>query len=191
MRFKFNKNERSPLHITGKTQKGWWADEDMGFVWSVFSQTIQEIQTYHAIETHAFVLMGNHYHWICTCTNPQDPIFFEYFEDVLNISLLEKLKLSQTLTGSPHIQLVENFSYYLTLYRYVYRNPVSAGLSAKAHKYPYSTLPYLLGKKGLEFDVRDNMNLIADPFKTLQFINSPNCPNFEFGLLKPRTDCRL
>lgn len=64
-------------------------------------------------------------------------------------------------------------AYYKTAYKYVYRNPVAAGLCARAEDYEYSSLRGVLGRGDLAAPVIDNMGLIFNARKVLAWLNTP------------------
>lgn len=61
--------------------------------------------------------------------------------------------------------------YYKHAYKYVYRNPVEAGMCMRAEDYEFSSLRGLLGHTLLTAPVIDNMGLIYGPQKILTWLN--------------------
>jgi putative transposase len=61
--------------------------------------------------------------------------------------------------------------YYLQAYKYIYANPIKAGLSAKCESYKYSSLNFLLGENKATFSVTYDDTLFSDIDGTLQWIN--------------------
>lgn len=143
--------------------------------WDIFQETINDLQQDFDIRTHAFVLMGNHYHWLCTYDIHKDPEFFNWFHELLNCHFLKFLpsfaESIYTLDLNPKIVKIENFPQYKATYRYVYNNPIGAGLSSCPFDYPFSTLPYVMGKQGLNFNVIDNMGAIFSPTTIRSWLN--------------------
>lgn len=74
---------------------------------------------------HAFVLMSTHFHLLFSV----------------------KLKKEQKFSYVGKSFLITNFEQYKNSYRYIYRNPLEAGLCQRAENYSFSTLPIVLGKK--------------------------------------------
>ncbi|MCB0415742.1 MAG: hypothetical protein KDD50_15490 [Bdellovibrionales bacterium] len=171
MRIKFNLNETLPLHVTGKLVSGYLDGKEKLLLWNMLCDEINGLQRGYRLLTHALVLMGNHYHWVCSYDVQKDPYFFQFFEEMLNMAMAGAISRKYRFTTLPKINPVRNFPQYKTLYRYVYRNPIDAGFVSKAHYYPYSSLFYLVKNKKLGFELRDNMNFITDPFNTLMYVN--------------------
>ena len=140
--------------------------------WEIFSDALQELHEGEGVTTHAFVLMSNHYHWLCRYDFRSDPAIFEWFHEILNMPFLgENEEYTVALERDASIYEVKHIKQYQTLYRYIYQNPVKAGLAKRAEDYPFSTLPALLGKTKKAFQCTDEMNLIYYPEKMLDWIN--------------------
>lgn len=102
------------------------------------------------LTVHAFVLMSTHFH--------------------LLYSVILERDLRYGFVGENY--LITNFEQYKNSYRYIYRNPLEAGLCQRAEYYPFSTLPVVLGKKTSKIQVVDHMGLIVNPHKILEWINT-------------------
>jgi putative transposase len=70
------------------------------------------------------------------------------------------------------VEPIKNYSQYLNVYKYIYRNPVEAGLSLMCESYPYSTLNSILGQSTQHLKVIDSMSVIQNPRKILTWLNS-------------------
>lgn len=175
MKNRFHFHESPPLHVIGKTHRPAWPLSQLE-VWQMFGETIAEFQEDYDLTTHAFVLMKNHYHWLCSFDLKTDPKLFEWFHEVINLSFLHEARLYEdigfVLPTEPLILSADIFPFYKASYRYVYSNPVKAGIVSDARDYPFSTLSYVLGEEELAFQVVDNMNLIQNPIKTVHWINT-------------------
>lgn len=180
MKLKLHSFEDPPLHVVGKCNTSEWPAGSRNEAWSIFSQKISDFQ-HKGVRTFAFVMMSNHYHWLCTYPDlERNPQFFYDFHKFLNEKFFSHQNANlqvinpppSTLDIAPHITVLDHVEAYRQAYRYVYRNPVEAGLVHRAEDYDYSTLPYILGKKPQPFSCIDNMNLITDPMRILRFINS-------------------
>jgi hypothetical protein len=65
-------------------------------------------------------------------------------------------KTNQVYGGRHYRSLVQNHFYFHHVYKYIYRNPVTAGISDKCENYRYSTLHGLLGKDKLHIPVEED-----------------------------------
>ncbi len=80
--------------------------------------------------------------------------------------------------GRYHWCLITNPTYYAHALKYVYRNPVKAGLSESAEGYPYSTLRAVLGIDGPSIALANPLNsfssdLATDLWEFKNWIESP------------------
>lgn len=157
MKKKIYKHDKKFFHIIGKCKEPAWPCQSLDEVWYTLSQFLKETKGVH---THAFVMMRNHYHWLCS--SEQNKAQLEH--DLLWFDSLKVVPIN-------HIEG------YRQAYSYIYNNPVKAGIVERAELYPYSSLPYLLGRtsKKLKFICWDEMNLICDPIRVLRWLNHQSC----------------
>lgn len=113
------------------------------------------------VEIHSCVLMSNHLHALIST----DESYFGFTE----ASLAQEFRVP--FLRAVHVSRIESFAQYREVYRYIYRNPIEAGLVPMAELYPYSTLYSLLGRGPNRLLPNDNMGLITNPFPLLQWIN--------------------
>ena len=174
-----------PYHITGRCINKEWFNLPMGTVWKVFSEELYMTCIIHNLKVHSFVLMSNHYHLIAHTPDKNLSKCMQRF--LLNTSLrLTKLgnRINQTFAGRYFKTIIQQPNYYLNCYKYVYRNPIEAGLSEKAELYPYSTLSQKLGLNTLSVPIIYDDTLFEGPSKvveqTLEWINTkPSSKNWK------------
>ena len=88
------------------------------------------------VEVDALVMMDTHFHTLIgVCDNNEN--FFN--------AELSKI-LGHDTEDSVYCEPISNLAQYINAYKYVYNNPVEAGLSLKVEAYPYSSIQILLGK---------------------------------------------
>jgi len=81
-----------------------------------------------------------------------------------------------------HCEPILNYPQFLNAYKYIYRNPVEAGIVDKVEDYPYSTLKALIGKSISYCSVTDHMGLVQNPFHHLNWLNNKDL--FKFSQLR-------
>jgi REP element-mobilizing transposase RayT len=179
MRYQFINEDIPHLHITAKCHQSVWP-HGTAVAWKILSESLRELQEEVELKVHSLVLMSNHYHLLCSYNLEKDPHIFEWFHEIASVNYLHSYgQWDSVLSGvDTGIFKVENAKYYQILYRYVYRNPVESHLSLCAEDYQYSTLYHILNGKPLRFKCVDDMNLIFDPGRTLQWINSDSGQSF-------------
>lgn len=145
-----------------------WAHTPMRERWSLFCEALFEIQRRTDLTAHAFVLMGNHFHLLLSTRTAKEHILVEEFHQILN-RLCNKThdSLELPLFCEP----IPSVEYYRNAYKYIYRNPLEAGLCLRVQEYEYSSLKGLLGRQPEEVPVIDNMGLIHSPQKILDWLN--------------------
>ena len=172
MRYRFAEHEEFPLHITAKSSGPSWSTLGYAHVWKAFCGAIADLQEEYEIKSHAFVMMSNHYHWLCSYDAENDPHFFEWFHELASIKHLHITQRNGLYyQDKAKVNKIKNFEFYRNTYKYVYANPVEAGIVDKAEDYPFSTLHFLFEKQVPPMEWTDNMNLFVDPFRTLDWIN--------------------
>ncbi|MGE0633363.1 MAG: transposase [Pseudobdellovibrionaceae bacterium] len=161
------------FHVVGVScNKSWPGGQPHS--WNIFCGVIAQLQKSKSLNTHAVVLMSNHYHWICSYEPPCTEEIFEEFHERVRVEYLNHSFFGNSIfESSPAaFPITSPVSLQSTL-KYIYRNPVDAGLVFKAEDYSYSTLSFLLGKKKLPFECKDSFKIIFDPIRILSWINDP------------------
>ncbi len=122
----------------------------MDKAWEYMSSHLYEIQLLFGGKIHALVLMPNHLHLILTVPNEDLGIVMQrYVGSVTRTLNLISGRTGRVFGGRYHWTLIDSERYYACVYKYVYRNPVKAGLCARVEDYPFSTLAGLLGSAQL------------------------------------------
>lgn len=111
------------------------------------------------VRIHAFVLMSNHFHLIALAPegNLSEAMRFFMSESGRDLRLLST-RVNCTYGTRFHRSLLSSPQYYLHAYKYLYHNPVQAGICERVEEYPYSTLPALLGNSRFDVPVFDDFN---------------------------------
>lgn len=168
--------------MIGKTpDESPWPGLTMPLAWDLFTSALELIgdDLNAPVTTQSFSLMNNHYHWLVDLGGEldegQEEATFQWFHELLRC---ESLSLGvedpyQLLGQTPSFYQIQHIKQYQATYKYIYRNPVEAGLVMKPEDYPFSTLPFVLGRKELGFTCMDQMNLIYSPAQLLKWLNQP------------------
>ena len=140
--------------------------------WIFIQKKIRIISIQFKIEIHALVMMDTHVHLILSSSSMTENFFCDYFQK----------EISPSTKTDCFCEPLLSYSQYLNAYKYVYRNPVDAGLSNRAEHYPFSSLSIILGKTVgyLEFD--DQLAIIQNAVQILKWINSDD--DFKISQLK-------
>lgn len=130
--------------------------------WVMLQKIVNHASQHYKVDVHALVMMDTHTHLLVESFKNQENFFLDYLNR----------KLNTAIPPESHCEPIDNYDQYINTYKYIYNNPVKAGISLKCETYPYSSLPSLLGKQISYCSVVDKMNLIQNPFQILNWLNS-------------------
>ena len=99
--------------------------------WGFIQNLIQPLLSSHHIQLHALVMMDTHVHLLIRSEEKMENFFCE--------ELQAKFKTTQSQIDC-HCEPISNYAQYLNSYKYIYRNPVEAGLVSAVELYPFSSL---------------------------------------------------
>ncbi|MEK2644234.1 transposase [Bdellovibrio sp. BCCA] len=170
----FENHTELPYHVTARCINRDWFSLEMPLVWKIMCLHLHFTHLAFNIRVHSFVLMSNHFHMIVRTPEGNLSQAMQFFmrETSRDITQLSS-RINQTYGSRFHRSLLGSPQYYLHAYKYVYRNPVEAGLCQKVEEYPYSTIQALLGNSRVEIPVLDDWNwgnLLARE-ETLKWLN--------------------
>ena len=132
-----------PYHVTMRTNNKDWFQIPMCDVWDICKQSLKYAIAKNSVVIHSFVLMGNHYHLLLTTPNEDIDKFMQSFN--LNLSRLITKKsgvINHKFSNRYKWTIVAEQNYLLNVYRYIYQNPVRAGIAVNCFSYPYSSLHF-------------------------------------------------
>lgn len=171
-RKKIYRTDEYPYHVSARCNNREWFAIPMPVVWNVFSDYLYFINHAYKIEIQSFVLMSNHFHMLVQTPEANLDQAMNYFLREISRRLGEESGRINHIFGGPyHWTLIKNSIYYQHAYKYIYRNPVHAGICKRVEEYPFSSLRGLLGMDRLVMPVYDNLNLIQDPGRQLSWLN--------------------
>ncbi len=94
-----------------------------------------------SLAVHAFVLMGNHFHLLCHTPKANLDQIMQIFLRSTSIKISREAKTINHLWGSRYKwSLIESQTHYYQVYRYIFQNPIRAGICKRVEEYPFSTL---------------------------------------------------
>ena len=130
-----------PYAITARSNNKEWFDLPMSSCWQIFVDKIRTTSERSGFKTHAFVLMSNHFHWLLS--TPQANIGFgaRYFLTETSRAIARSTGRINKIYGARYkASLIGSPIYYANSYRYIYQNPLRAGLCENVFDYPWSSL---------------------------------------------------
>ncbi|QLY23806.1 transposase [Bdellovibrio sp. KM01] len=161
-----------PIHISARCKNREFFPIPIEEVWEIMEDYLFFIAHAFNIEILSFVLMNNHFHLIVRNPDGNLSAAMNYFMGETSRRINEKAKIINQLYGSRyHRTVIDSEHYLMHAYKYVYRNPIEAGLSRRAEDYPYSTLSRSLGNGRFNFPFSPDQILFNSINLTLQWIN--------------------
>jgi putative transposase len=146
------RSSTNPYHVTVRANNREWFSLPLNVLWTYFSEAIFTASIAYGARVHAFVLMSNHIHLLISTPDGN-------LDDNMNYVLREVSKRANNRTErSGHLfggryrwSFIGLPLYYAHAVKYVYRNPLRAGLCANVEEYPYSTIQVIAGMRRSEF----------------------------------------
>lgn len=172
-----------PYHVTSRSNNKEWFTLPMPEMWDLAQESLKEAININSVEIISFVLMGNHYHMlILTPEGNLDDFMYEF-----NKRFALKIKnrtgqINRIFGGRYKWCLIESQHYLLNCYKYVYQNPVRAGLVQNCEDYPFSTLRSLIKNVKFSIPIHDKYGF-KDEYG-LRWLNQRICGDEEVALRK-------
>lgn len=137
-----------PLHVTGRVNDRQPFPTRLDVTWEILVDYLFLLNHGYEIDVMSFVLMPNHFHLLCLDPKLNLSKGMAHFmrETSREINLISGHE--DQVWGGPYFNsVIKSPLYYLHAYKYIYRNPVRAGICAKVEEYPFSSLSILLGNR--------------------------------------------
>lgn len=172
-RRKLIRSDLFPYHLTGRTNNREAFPIPLEIVWTIFEREAYAIHTLYGTEIQSLVLMPNHFHLIATVPEYDLGRVMNYFLTNISKSINAISGRVGHVFGGPYYwTLIDNSRYFGHAFKYVYRNPVRAGLCGRVEDYRFSTLhgrlgksklgfPLMLTRTGMEFNLPDSERVEA------------------------------
>lgn len=150
-------------------------------VWDIMSRQLRFIHLAYDVRIHSFVLMSNHFHLLISTPECNLNLAMWDFMKETSRALTRAGNRTNLTYGSRYFRCIVNrYHYFMHAYKYVYLNPVMAGICDVAEAYPFSTLYGLLGYSHLFIPVEEDTILMEDVVGTLAWLNRrPRLENWE------------
>lgn len=160
-----------PYHITARVNNR-DAFPCLDAAWTIMEDHLFGLHHFYHVKILAFVLMNNHFHLLAYFPHANASTALRFFmrETSRSLSLLENSE--NHLWGARFYRTeIATHHYYLNAYKYVYQNPVRAGVCEKAEDYRFSTLRGLLGLQPLFIPIEEDRTLFSSTQQTLSWLH--------------------
>lgn len=146
---------------------------------------------------HGFVLMSNHFHLLISapCGNLSEGLLYFMRETSKQITR-KSGRINQTYGARNHKTLIGSYHYYLNTYKYLFQNPLRAGVCDRVEDYPFSSLSGVCGLQKARIPICDD--LLIDQtidLNTLGWLNTRAAAEHErqmkLALSRPRFEFKI
>jgi len=135
------RSDQHPYHVTARCYNQDPFPVSRSEAWAIMLEELSRGERNFCLQVHAFVMMDNHFHLLCETPKANLDQIMHSFQKNVAVKILSKAERKGHLWGGRyHWSIIMNHAYYFQAYRYIFQNPVRAGLSPNVEKYPYSTL---------------------------------------------------
>ncbi len=160
-------------HVTTRCINKDWFSQPLTEIWETMSNYLFFIHHAYDVKIHAFVLMSNHYHLLISALADELSDAIMYFNRETSRSTTKPAgRINQTYGSRFYRTLIETERNYLCVYKYLYQNPIRAGMCLKAEEYPFSTLNGLVGGRHSIIPLASDDILFPNVEETLAWLNS-------------------
>lgn len=162
-----------PYHVSARCINKEWFSNDLDEIWRVFQDQLYFISMAFNVKIHAFLLMNNHFHLLISTPNANLPesmhwLMKETSREINRISQRE----NQVWGGRYYRTIIESPHYYLHAYKYLYINPLRAGICSDVLDYPFHTIQSLLGNRYCTIPVFDNTLFYMGVESCIRWLNT-------------------
>lgn len=128
-------------HLSARSNNKEFFELPIQVVWNILTGKLGKLQKEFDLKISAFVLMNNHFHLLMLSpVEDIDRVMFFFMKDTTKAMQKHSLRINKIYGGRYKGCLIDNQRYLLSAYKYIYQNPLRAGLSKKAEEYKFSTL---------------------------------------------------
>ncbi|MCM2324191.1 MAG: transposase [Oligoflexia bacterium] len=169
-----------PYHVTARTNNREPFPLPLDQAWRILEGQCFEVSVLFGAQVHALVLMNNHFHLlISTPKEDLGEIMMHFMRSSTRALNLLSGRSGHAFCGRYHWTLVNSDVYFAHAFKYVFRNPVRAGVSDTVEEYPFTSLAGLLGLRPLGFPIYFPFGFSAyiriptDTAALLKWLNQP------------------
>lgn len=135
-----------PYHVTARANNREHFHLKLDHVWAICTEHLNSLEKDFGTRVHAFVLMPNHFHLIISTPEDDLGVATQWLMSALTRRInLESKRCGRVFGWKYYRTIIDTSNYYDLVLKYVFRNPVKAGLCSSVSEYPYSTIRQNLG----------------------------------------------
>ncbi len=173
-----------PYHVTNRSNNKEFFYLEKQELWEIFMRCLNELRIQFKCEIHSFVLMSNHYHLIISTPEGNIGEAMKYLHREVARKANQSANRVNHFFGSRYKwSVIYNENYYWNAVKYIFRNPIRAGICSLVSDYKYSSL----NKKSIFFEWKmiDFFNHSKDEIEIdLDWLNEPFLKETEVAIGK-------
>lgn len=129
-----------PYHITARTINKEWFFLGPADTWNIFVRHLSKMKIKFNVRIHAFVMMSNHFHLLVSTPDSNIDKAMHYFMSTTAREIAAKAHRINKIWGARYYRsVITTPEYYAHAFRYLYHNPIRAGIAKNINSYPWST----------------------------------------------------
>ena len=129
-----------PYSVTARSNNREWFDLPPEVCWHIFETEILETMERYGLQTHSFVMMSNHFHWLLSTPDSNLSTAMRYFQTETSRKLARASKRINAIYGGRYKwSVIGSAGYYANTIRYFYQNPLRAKICRDIDQYPWTT----------------------------------------------------
>jgi putative transposase len=170
-----------PYHVTARANNKERFPIELARVWEIAVEELYFLGIAYSAEVQGFVLMPNHFHLLITVPHFDLGVIMRELMRTMTKRINGCAQRTGHVFGGPHNRsIITSTRYFGHALKYVYRNPVRAGILNSVEKYEFSTARGLFGEGVLPFPIHFtrigleiNLPDANNPMSWLDWLNRP------------------
>lgn len=136
----------NPFHVTARYHNKDPFRGDLECIWQILVDHLFLTHHFFGLKIHAFVLMPNHFHLLCSSVEEPLGKAFQYFMRETSKNMNKLAGTSNQNWGCRYYRCeILSYQHFVNTYKYIYQNPVRANLASRCEDWKFSSLRGLLG----------------------------------------------
>jgi putative transposase len=134
-------SDEFPYHVQNRSNNREFFYLPIATLWPIFLECLEGLTQMYGCRIHSFVLMSNHYHLMISTPRANLGEAMKYFHrEVARKANRISGRINHFFGGRYKWSIVGTESYYWNALKYVFRNPVRAGICTEVSDYEFSSL---------------------------------------------------
>lgn len=131
-----------PYHICARANNKQNFPLNIFEIWTIIITLLNEASIKYSFQVHAFVLMNNHYHLVASADeeNNLSKVMCWLQTSISKAINNRTQRINHVFGGTYKASLITSSEHFSNILKYVYRNPVKAGICDSVWDYKFSTL---------------------------------------------------